>query len=282
MPATIAIQKIVEECTLTEDDDGIKYVEPYLVDNLDPTSASPLYDALNAPGMPQWSDGHGYIPGITVRSRIPKPFAKNSKTQARVTIEYRPPDWGSALENQPIIRFRAFTKEVTTSKLVGADPFSSLSTFSNPGVIRVKYNLTSAPNSAVPDQIGQTTMPKAMGVIEYDFIRNTDPTSLLQFHNKISSAPWRGQRKYTWMSIDLGIEKQKYRSGYHVHFAALYDEETHIKTVFYRDAAGNIPENIILPIDPYVVEPTEAPYGWRNVAPCAEKDFNLMGLPSVF
>lgn len=264
MAATIIARNKVVPAFLQEDENGLLVRETIHVDGLNPSSHSPLFDALRTPGMPAYRSPHPSIPDVFVRSRVPKPYL-SSTTQAVVEVTYRSPDFNSP-DNGPIVKFHAFTKDVITH----------FDTKRNP--IKVNYTPKTG-QEKFPEQIGQITNTKAMGVLEYDFYRQSNPQSMLTFFNRLNNVNFRGQPKYCWHLADLSIEKRMFsNAGWAIHVAMIYDEETFVKTSFYRLLNGLIPADIDYPVN--VTKATGN--GWTNTVPLFTANFNLLGLPNNF
>ncbi len=260
------LSELIQNTELVEDENGISYKTRVHVREIDPGQPCPLFQALNATGLPVWGQGHPIIPGIKVRSRIPRPFSQ-SRTESQVELVYRSPDAQQFDPNdRPIVRFRGFSREVQSNK------------YPDGTTIKVPYYPQGRGQKA---QVGKINAYKAFGVLEFEFVRNSDPSWMLKYLNKLNQNPWRGGAKYTWHCAEIGIERQKGRPGFLMHAAFIYDEETHIKTAFYRMDDGKIPEDVAEKIDPYT-EMGSLPFGYRNVAPAFSADFNLLGLPSGF
>ncbi len=265
------LSELIQNTELVEDDNGIMYKTRVQVREIDPAQPCQLFHALNATNLPVWGQSHPVIPGIKVRSRIPRPFL-NSKTETQVELVYRSPDLQQLDPNdRPIVKFRGFTREVKTNFY--AD---------HQRLIEVRYTPGGAGGHATrpaKSQISSITAYKAFGVLEFELVRNSDPSWMLKYYNKLNRTPWRGYGQYCWFCSEIGIERQKGRSGYKVNAVFILDEETHIKTAFYRLHDGSIPEDIPRNFSPYE---TTVDFGFANVAPAMPADFNLLGLPSGF
>ncbi len=235
-----------------------------MIENYHVTELSGLniqYDALSASGLPAYGQPHDTIPNVWVNRRAPKPFQK-SRSEVQVEIQYGPPNLGDTPET--IVRFNGTTRETRTSY----DRDRQL----------IKVNYTPTGGSALPEQIGQVRGSKALGVLTFDYVVPTDPSGLLVYLNKVSSAPWRGGAAYTWFCSDMQIEKVLYRPGWRLHLAFQYDEETFIPTAAYRLLTGVIPKDIDTPI----VKTNLTGNGWTNPKINGETDFTTLALPTTF
>ena len=269
MPATATIQNMIRDSQVTEDDTGLMIKESWLVTGLTKTARSPLYDALQASGLPAYGDAHPAEGEVYVKSRVPKPRL-NSHTEAIVDITWRPKDFGQFTPTlAPRVQFHAFTREVQTSKNRDKTP------------IKVRYKTTIDGTDTIKERIARVNDYKAMGTLEFDWAVSSDPSSILSYFNTYNSSAWRGGGKWCWHFADIAIEKQKYNPWWNVHATFLYDDETFIRTAFWTDKDGNIPKDVDQPIDPYVEEGSTK-YGWKNVRTRDDSDFNSLGLPTGF
>lgn len=263
MAASVLVSQIIENCRITESENGLEVVERFLVTGLDAASRSPQYDALLTSGLPAFGDPHPHIPGVLVRQRSPLPFLK-SKNEVKVDVIWRTPTVTDLNPNDPPrIEFHATTTEVNSNKDLDGN------------IIKVDYKDRAT-------QVGSYRQRKSTGILTFDFATRTDPTFLLSYFGRMNMMPWRLGEANTWMFYDMNIAKHKSSPWWLIHLGFDYDSDTHIQTCFWRDQQGIIPEDINQPINLTLNKAPKYPYGWTNAAPARQADFNLLGLPSAF
>jgi hypothetical protein len=266
----VVYDNMISNSRITEDDDGLVVVENVLVENLSPVARAPLFDALQV--TPVIGTLHPTIPDVMVKSRIPRPYL-DSKTQAIVELTWRAKDSGQLTPTDaPRVRFSAYTRELPTSKDRDGK------------TIRVYYKPSVTGGTApTKSRVARITDYKAMGTLEFDFVKGSDPSYLLNYFGRINNFAWRGGAKYTWHFADLSIDKQMYNPYWNVHAAFVYDPDTYVKTAFFTDKDGNIPFDVESPVD--VTNFDNLPGtrgGWRNFLTQQEANFTTLGLPTGF
>lgn len=262
MPS-IAISELVENARASWTTNGIMATREFLVTGLTSTTG-PLLQAMTAPNLPLFGDPHPDNGLIYVSGIEPTPFAKNSRTEARVLYTYTAPS-GNNL-NQVIQSYSAFTREVPTNFDWEGD------------LIRVNY-FTGANQVNLPEAIGRVSGASAEGALVLDLLLSTDPTAYIDYLNVVNDSPWRGRPPYTWWVSAVNVEKSKFQSGWQLKMVIRYREETWIRPSFYR-VNGIIPADI-QPLTPQDFLPYNAGNGWTTVLPRGLKLGDLNGLNNL-
>lgn len=201
-----------------------------------------------------------------------KPFL-NSTTQVKIYVTYHPIDWSSVVV--PRITFTGTSREVLTNYAADGS------------VIKVNYKpgATTDPGAHVSDGdgittvVGQVIRNKKFGILEIERVEYASPRPMLVYIDKMNSATFWGQPKYTWAVNNIVISKLAYVSGFNVKYLIEYDPQTHIKTATYRDEiTGTIPKDINTNPDPLATSGN----GWRNSKVNGEANFTGLGLPDDF
>ncbi len=267
----LAVSYIVESARVVEDANGLKLIESYVVDGLSGNRLS-LLESLTATGLPQYGEGLDGWTGMFVVGRQPRPFAKNSRTQAIVDVTYGPNIWQPAI---PRVTYHGTTKDFLTNKNKDGT------------LIKVNFDPASKDESAffggtsgkpMPTQIGIARGSKSLGILTFEFAYYKDPTIYRMAQNKLNSKKWFDGDKYTWHCSEAIIEPVLSRGGWNITMEFLYDEMTHIEPVFYRLEPNHV---IPLDADDWKVgsAPGETGDGWTNPDLVDTFDFNTLKLP---
>lgn len=266
--ATIDVPHLCEYSRAIEDENGLRFIEGYKVDNLSGRFA--LLDALTSGVLPPYGDPLPGYSNMFVIQRLPKPFASNSKTSSIIEVVYGPPNFDNIVE--PVVEYHGTTVEVETS----VDRFRKPIVVSYGSPVLNPFTGAGSFVEAFPDQIGRVRARKAIGVLTYDFPFYTDPSVFVDIQNTINNATWRGKPVTTWYCTETAIRKDFYRSGWKIHLEFLYDSESHIPTSFYRlDPGSTIPKDIDTPVD----VTKQFGNGWTNADLYPLYNFNTLPLP---
>lgn len=210
--------------------------------------------------MPAYGDPHPAVPGLFVHSIEADPVS-NSRTAARVKVQYATPEAGSV----PNVVRVAITGS-SRAKLISNDPKDG-------SPLMVKYTDSSG---NVLQEFLQVPALAPNTVLEFTRQEAASPLRKSQrFRRKVNAGAWQGGDARTWLCRAIDATSLNNLARYEVKYIFEYDPDGWQRTEYYRDPyTRKIPDDV-KPSD-------DNDKGIAKVPAYATTDFAQLGLPNVF
>jgi len=256
------ISDIAGKGSLTRTVDGYQVERVYIVDDVQGTPETRLYNAMATSGVPQYGDPHPILPDVLVTNINARLVSSKTPNQVSVNVSYSipdsedtPADEGELASGVPVIS-AALTSEDTGFDINGEFLKVSFTTrFSGGGFTRTnRYEQVSVqrPQMRVTLTRTEPEIPK---------------TRIAEFLGTINSQPWSGFPEQTWLCSSIDVDQEK--TGFEVKYSFVYRPGTWKAVITI-----GIPENVIDDFPPDVTSGNG--FGIFDVYPV--KDFNTLGL----
>jgi len=258
-------EDIVLGARFTVDRSGGVLVRLFDVSGLTPgkdtlAQAAAAQDSGTGARIPAYGDPHPAVAGLFVTHIEADPI-ENSRTAARVKVNYTSPEFGSV----PNV-VRIAISGSSRAKLVSKSPTDG-------SLLTVKYT---DPSGNSLQQFLQVPALSPNTVLEFVRQELRSPLRLsTQLRRTVNSAPWQGGGAKTWLCRAIDATSLMNLSRYEVKYVFEYDPDGWERIEYYADPyTGKVPDDVQFS--------DNNDHGIAKVLPYATADFNQLGLPNAY
>jgi len=256
------IKDIAGKGSLTRTVDGFQVERVYIVDDVQGTPETRLYNAMATSGIPQYGDPHPILPDVLVTNISARLVSSKTPNQVSVNVSYSIPDKEDTPADEDEL---ASGVPVISAALVNEDTFLDV----NGEFMRVVFT------RQFTQGIFRKTFHNAQVSVQRPQMRvtltRTEPAipkdTIAKFLGTVNAQPWSGFPEKTWLCSSIDVNDEK--TGFEVGYSFIYKSET-----WRAEVTVGIPADVIDDFPPD--KTTGNGYGVFDVY--HTEDFNLLGL----